>query len=137
MFSLYNGHKWLVCPQLDSAFLSQVCGQPGEADAVHLGLQPGEFLEKAGSAGDGEALVTAKRADQADQDRRTSCSPRQETCVPTRCGVGDEGRVRRYFGANWQTPSCARVATRVDGRVRDCFRVAQAKERALIGEAWA
>ena len=49
-----------------AAFLPQVRGQPGEAGAVHPGLQPGQLHEKAGLAGGDEALVADQYSDSAD-----------------------------------------------------------------------
>src|ERR671919_1443888 len=68
--------------ELDQAFLPQVRGQPGEAGAVHPGLQPGQLYEKTGLAGADEALVTDQSSNPADQDRWAAGTQCQETYIP-------------------------------------------------------
>ena len=56
----------------DSAVVPSVRGQPGASVSVHSGVQPWELPSPAVSAQDGQALVAAERAGQADQDGRPS-----------------------------------------------------------------
>ena len=57
-----------VRPELDSAVVPSVRGQPGETVSVHSGVQPWELPSPVMSAQGGQALVAAERAGQADQD---------------------------------------------------------------------
>ena len=61
-----------VRPELDSAVVPSVRGQPGETVSVHSGVQPWELPSPVMSAQGGQALVSAERAGQADQDGRSS-----------------------------------------------------------------
>ena len=61
-----------VCPELDSAVVPSVRGQPGTPVSVRPGVQPWELPSPAVSAQGGQALVAAERAGQADQDGRPS-----------------------------------------------------------------
>ena len=76
----YNGRgtaeQWIkegkYAPELDSAVVPSVRGQPGETVSVHSGVQPWELPSPVMSAQGGQALVAAERAGQADQDGRPS-----------------------------------------------------------------
>ena len=61
-----------VRPELDSAVVPSVRGQPGASVSVRPGVQPWELPSPAVSAQGGQALVAAERAGQADQDGRPS-----------------------------------------------------------------
>ena len=61
-----------VRPQLDSAVVPSVRGQPGASISVRPGVQSWELPSPAVSAQGGQALVAAERAGQADQDGRPS-----------------------------------------------------------------
>ena len=63
---------WQVRPELDSAVVPSVRGQPGASVSVRPGVQPWELPSPAVSAQGGQALVAAERAGQADQDGRPS-----------------------------------------------------------------
>ena len=76
----YNGRgtaeQWIkegkYMPELDSAVVPSVRGQPGASVSVRPGVQPWELPSPAVSAQGGQALVAAERAGQADQDGRPS-----------------------------------------------------------------
>ena len=61
-----------VRPELDSAVVPSVRGQPGASISVRPGVQPWELPSPAVSAQGGQALVAAECAGQADQDGRPS-----------------------------------------------------------------
>ena len=61
-----------VRPELDSAVVPSVRGQPGASVSVRSGVQPWELPSPAVSAQGGQALVAAERAGEADQDGRSS-----------------------------------------------------------------
>ena len=103
-----------VRAQLNAAFLPQVRCQPGEAVAVHPGLQPGELREKAGIAGVGEALVAQKCPDKADQDRRKAGAPCEKVGVSACRSDYDQGCVQRGTGADKQTPPTIRIIPVLD-----------------------
>ena len=65
-----------VRPELDSAVVPSIRGQPGVSVPVHSGVQPWELPPPAVSAQSGKALVAAERAGQADQDGRPSGTAR-------------------------------------------------------------
>ena len=59
-----------VRPELDSAVVPSVRGQPGASVSVHSGVQPLELPSPAASAQDGQTPFAAERAGQADQEGR-------------------------------------------------------------------
>ena len=61
-----------VRPELDSAVVPSVRGQPGASVSVRPSVQPWELPSQAVSAQGGQALVAAERAGEADQDGRPS-----------------------------------------------------------------
>ena len=77
-----------VRPELDSAVVPAVRGQPGETVSVHSGVQPWELPSPAVSAQGGQALVAAERAGQADQDGRPSGAARAAIDLSVVRGVG-------------------------------------------------
>ena len=70
-----------VRAELDSAVVPSVRGQPGETVSVHSGVQPWALPSPIMPAQDGQALVAAERAGQADQDGRPSGAKLRENAT--------------------------------------------------------
>ena len=89
-----------VRPELDSAVLPSVRGQPGASVSVHLGLQPGELPAPVMSAQRGQTLVAEERLGQADQDGRSAGAPLPAVDLSVVRGVGSStvvsGSVESY-----------------------------------------
>ena len=77
-----------VRAELDSAVVPSVRGQPGATVSVHSGVQPWELPSPIMPAQDGQALVAAERAGQADQDGRPSGAALPAIDLPVIRGVG-------------------------------------------------
>ena len=77
-----------VRPELDSAVVPSVRGQPGASVSVYSGVQPWELPSPVMSAQGGQALVAAERAGQADQDGRPSGTARAAINLSVVRGVG-------------------------------------------------
>ena len=78
-----------VRPELDSAVVPSVRGQPGASVSVRPGVQPWELPSPAVSAQGGQALVAAERAGEADQDGTASPKPRFPNQDNTPSWLGD------------------------------------------------
>ena len=83
-----SGSKREVRPELDSAVVPSVRGQPGASVSVHSGVQPWELPSPAVSAQGGQALVAAECAGQTDQDGRPSGTALPAIDLPVVRGVG-------------------------------------------------
>ena len=88
-----------VRPELDSAVVPSVRGQPGETVSVHSGVQPWELPSPVMSAQGGQALVAAERAGQADQDGRPSGAALPAIDLSVVRGVGSSTVVRGSVGS--------------------------------------
>ena len=88
-----------VRPELDSAVVPSVRGQPGASVSVHSGVQPWELPSSAVSAQGGQALVAAERAGQADQDGRPSGAALPAIDLSVVRGVGSSPVVPRSVGS--------------------------------------
>ena len=88
-----------VRPELDSAVVPSVRGQPGASVSVRPGVQPWELPSPAVSAQGGQALVAAERAGQADQDGRPSGAARPVVDLSVVRGVGSSTVVRGSVGS--------------------------------------
>ena len=88
-----------VHPELDSAVVPSVRGQPGETVSVHSGVQPWELPSPVMSAQGGQALVAAERAGQADQDGRPSGAALPAIDLSVVRGVGSSTVVRGSVGS--------------------------------------
>ena len=86
-----------VRPELDSAVVPSVRGQPGASVSVHSGVQPWELPSPAVSAQGRQALVAAERAGQADQDGRPSGAARAAIDLSVVRGVGSSTVVRECW----------------------------------------
>ena len=88
-----------VRPELDSAVVPSVRGQPGASVSVHSGVQPWELPSPAVSAQGRQALVAAERAGQADQDGRSSGAALPSIDLSVVRGVGSSTVVRGSVGS--------------------------------------
>ena len=88
-----------VRPELDSAVVPAVRGQPGASVSVHSGVQPWELPSPAVSAQGGKALVAAERAGQADQDGRPFGAALPAIDLSVVRGVGSSKAVRGSVGS--------------------------------------
>ena len=88
-----------VRPELDSAVVPSVRGQPGASVSVHSGVQPWELPSPVMLAQGGQALVAAERADQADQDGRSSGAALPSIDLSVVRGVGSSTVVPRSVGS--------------------------------------
>ena len=88
-----------VRPELDSAVVPSVRGQPGASVSVRPGVQPWELPSSAVSAQGGQALVAAERAGQADQDGRPSGAARAAIDLSVVRGVGSSTVVPGSVGS--------------------------------------
>ena len=88
-----------VRPELDSAVVPSVRGQPGASVSVRPGVQPWELPSPAVPAQGGQALVAAERAGQADQDGRPSGAARVAIDLSVARGVGSSTVVRGSVGS--------------------------------------
>ena len=104
----YNGRgtaeQWIkegkyAWPELDSAVVPSVRGQPGASVSVRPGVQPWELPSPAVSAQGGHALVAAERAGQADQDGRPSGASRAAIDLSVVRGVGSSTVVPGSVGS--------------------------------------
>ena len=86
-------------PELDSAVVSSVRGQPGASVSVHSGVQPWELPAPAVSAQGGQALVAAECAGQADQDGRPSGTALPAIDLSVVRGVGSSTVIPRSIGS--------------------------------------
>ena len=119
-----------VRPELDQAVMPQVRGQPGEAGAVHPGLQPGELGQKAGLAGGDKALVADQSSDQANQDRWAAGTTRSQTGVSACRGAGDQGNAGRDIGTDQLASAGTWLACVESAGVYDSDGVVQRKQAA-------
>ena len=88
-----------VRAELDSAVVPSVRGQPGASASVRPSVQPWELPSPAVSAQDGQALVAAERAGQADQDGRPSGAARTAIDLSVVRGAGSSTVVPRSAGS--------------------------------------
>ena len=88
-----------VRPELDSAVVPSVRGQPGASVSVRPGVQPWELPSPVMPAQDGQALVAAERAGQADQDGRPSGAALPAIGLSVVRGVGSSTVVRGSVGS--------------------------------------
>ena len=88
-----------VRPELASAVVPSVRGQPGASVSVHSGVQSWELPSPAVSAQGRQALVAAERAGQADQDGRPSGAARAAIDLSVVRGVGSSTVVPGSVGS--------------------------------------
>ena len=98
-----------VRPELDSAVVPSVRGQPGASVSVHSGVQPWELPSPVMSAQGGQALVAAERAGQADQDGRPSGAARAAIDLSVVRGVGSSTVVRASVGSYRTVIACTKL----------------------------
>ena len=98
-----------VRPELDSAVVPSVRGQPGASVSVHSGVQPWEFPSPAVSAQGRQALVAAERAGQADQDGRPSGAACAAIDLSVVRGVGSSTVVRGSVGSYRTVIACTKL----------------------------
>ena len=98
-----------VRPELDSAVVPSVRGQPGASVSVRPGVQPWELPSPTVSAQGGQALVAAERAGQADQDGRPSGATLPAIGLSVVRGVGSSTVVPGSVGSYRPVIACAKL----------------------------
>jgi hypothetical protein len=97
--------------------LSRLCGQPGAAETVRAGLQPGQFPAADGAAQKDTSLDIDDVAGETDQDRGESRAPFPEDNLPDG-GSGGPARVVQGHSGRDCAAEIARNGIRMKEKVK-------------------